>query len=140
MGQILRFFGQQHLHNHQHQRQNPHWHFHPALSGYHIITSQSHITQQPEPIRGCDWLKAVFLFGTETEAGTLSLKVTFRNVPSHQELDGAALHEDGEEDHGEGGGQEELLVPAGVVKDRRQGKPNCSSFFSREVRSHSQKK
>ena len=50
-------------------------------------------------------------------------------MPSHQELDGAALHEDGEEDHGEGGGQEELLVPAGVVKDRRQGKPNCSSFF-----------
>ena len=49
-------------------------------------------------------------------------------MPSHQELDGAALHEDGEEDHGEGGGQEELLVPAGVVKDRRQGKPNCSSF------------
>ena len=50
-------------------------------------------------------------------------------MPTHQELDGAALHEDGEEDHGEGGGQEELLVPAGVVKDRRQGKPNCSSFF-----------
>ena len=52
-------------------------------------------------------------------------------MPSHQELDGAALHEDGEEDHGERGGQEELLVPAGVVEDRRQGKPNCSSFFSR---------
>ena len=50
-------------------------------------------------------------------------------MPTHQELDGAALHEDGEEDHGEGGGQEELLVPAGVVKDRRQGKPNCSSFL-----------
>ena len=50
-------------------------------------------------------------------------------MPSHQELDGTALHEDGEEDHGEGGGQEELLVPAGVVKDRRQGKPNCPSFF-----------
>ena len=50
-------------------------------------------------------------------------------MPSHQELDGTALHEDGEEDHGEDGGQEELLVPAGVVKDRRQGKPNCSSFF-----------
>ena len=60
-----------------------------------------------------------------------TLKVTFRNVPSHQELDGTALHEDGEEDHGEGGGQEELLVPAGVVEDRRQGKPNCPSFFSR---------
>ena len=65
------FFGQQHLHNHQHQRQNPNWHFHPALSGYHIITSQSHITQQPESVRGCDWLKAVFLFATETEVGTL---------------------------------------------------------------------
>ena len=52
-------------------------------------------------------------------------------MPTHQELDGTALHEDGEEDHGEGGGQEELLVPAGVVKDRSQGKPNCSSFFSR---------
>ena len=52
-------------------------------------------------------------------------------MPSHQELDGTALHEDGEEDHGEGGGQEELLVPAGVVKDRRQGKPNCSSYCSR---------
>ena len=52
-------------------------------------------------------------------------------MPTYQELDGAALHEDGEEDHGERGGQEELLVPAGVVEDRRQGKPNCSSFFSR---------
>ena len=60
-------------------------------------------------------------------------------MPSHQELDGAALHEDGEEDHGERGGQEELLVPAGVVEDRRQGKPNCSSFFF-EVRSHSEKR
>ena len=59
-------------------------------------------------------------------------------MPSHQELDGAALHEDGEEDHGEGSGQEELLVPAGVVQDRRQGKPNCSSFF--EVRNYSKEK
>ena len=42
----------------------------------------------------------------------------------YQELDGAALDKDSEEDHGEGGGEEELLVPHTVVQDHGQGEAN----------------
>ena len=50
----------------------------------------------------------------------------------HQELDGAALHKDSEEDHGEGGGEEELLVPHAVVEDHSQGEANRPPWIKLE--------
>ena len=42
----------------------------------------------------------------------------------HQELDGATLHKDSEEDHDEGSCEEELLVPHAVVQHHSQGEAN----------------